>query len=78
MLFWNRLSEEGRLELRHRWPIHVLANCLRNILLERVPLVAVLVPPLSSMAAVSKGSHCYHGKVTGAPQNSMSAVNGIR
>ena len=53
--FWNRLSEEGGLEPRHRWPIHVLANWLRNILLERAPLLAVLVPPSSSMAAVSKG-----------------------
>ena len=42
------------------------------------PLVAVLVPQSSSMAAVSKDSHRYHGKVTGAPQNSVSTVNGKR
>ena len=40
--------------MRHRWPLHLLANRLRNILSESAPLVAVLVPPSSSMAAVSK------------------------
>ena len=31
-----------------------LANRLHNILLESIPLVAILVPPSSSMAAVSR------------------------
>ena len=40
--------------MRHRWPLHLLANHLRNILSESAPSVAVLVPPSSSMAAISK------------------------
>ena len=35
------------------WPVHLLANHLRNILLESAPSLAVLVPALSLMAAVS-------------------------
>ena len=46
--------EEGGLYTRHKWPLHLLANHLRNILSESAPSVAVLVPPSSSMAAVSK------------------------
>ena len=37
-----------------RWTLHLLVNRLHNILLKSVPWVAVLVPPSSSMAAVSK------------------------
>ena len=40
--------------MQHRWPLHLLINHLHNILSESVPLVVVLVPPSSSMAAVSK------------------------
>ena len=50
----------SRLSLRRRLPNVIkltrplLANNLSNILPESAPLVAVLVPPSSSMAAVSK------------------------
>ena len=40
--------------MRHRWPVHLLANHLRNILSESAPSLAVLVPASSSMAAVLK------------------------
>ena len=38
----------------HRWPLHLLTNHLHNIMSEGVPLLAVLVPASSSIAAVSK------------------------
>ena len=38
----------------HRWPLHLLANHLRNILSESALSLAVLAPASSSMAAVSK------------------------
>ena len=47
-------SEEGGFYTRHRWPLHLLAIHLRNILSESAPSLAVLVPASSSMAAVSK------------------------
>ena len=47
-------SEEGGFYTRHRWPLHLLANHLRNILPKTAPSLAVLVPASSSMAAVSK------------------------
>ena len=37
-----------------QWPLHLLANHLRNILSESALLLAVLVPASSSMAAISK------------------------
>ena len=40
--------------MRYKWQVHLLANHLRNILLESAPSLAVLVPALSSMAAVLK------------------------
>ena len=40
--------------MRRRWPLHLLASRLRNILSKSAPLFAVLVQPSSSMAAVSK------------------------
>ena len=52
--FWIDFSEEGGFKMWHRWAIHLLANRLRNILSERAQLVTVLVPPSSSIAAVSK------------------------
>ena len=56
----------------------LLANNLRHILPESMPLVAVLVPPSSSMAAVSKALPSCHRKVTGAIQKLVSAGNHIR
>ena len=56
-MLWRLLS---RLSRRRRLPnmtllaTPLLANKMRHILLESAPLVAVLVPPSSSMAAVSK------------------------
>ena len=47
-------SEEGGFCTWHRWPLHLLAKHLRNILSESAPSLAVLVPASSSMAAVSK------------------------
>ena len=47
-------SEEGGFDTRHWWPLYLLAKRLYNILSESTPLVAILVPPLSSMAPVSK------------------------
>ena len=38
----------------YRWPVHLLANHLCNILSESAPSLAVLVPALSSMATVLK------------------------
>ena len=40
--------------MRHRWPVHLLANHLRNILSESAPSLAILAPASSSMAAVLK------------------------
>ena len=52
--FRVHFSEEGGFYTRHRWPLHLLANHLRNILSESAPSLAVLVPASSSMAAISK------------------------
>ena len=41
-------------DTRQRWPLHFLGSRLRNILSKFEPLVAILVPPSSSMTAVSK------------------------
>ena len=68
-MLWATLS---RLSLRIRLPnvprlaIPLLANNLSNIQAESAPLVAVLVQPSSSMAAVSKALPSCHGKVIGA------------
>ena len=51
---------------------------LHNVLQESVPLVVVLVPPLSLVAAVSKALTSCYGKVTGAIQKLMSASNHVR
>ena len=48
------LPKEGGFYMRHRWPLHLLANHMCNILSESAPSIVVLVPPSSSMAAVSK------------------------
>ena len=53
----KRLSlffEEGGSYTWHTWPLHLLANHLHNFLLVSAPSLAVLVPALFSMAAVSK------------------------
>ena len=39
-------------------------NIVRNIIPESAPSVAVFVPPLSSIAAVSEALHCCLEKVT--------------
>ena len=51
---WVNVSEEKGFDTKHMWPLHLLSSRLCNILLESVPLVAVLVPPSSLMAAISK------------------------
>ena len=51
---FSLLSEERGFYMRHRRPLHLLANHLRNILTESAQSLAVLVPASSSMAAVSK------------------------
>ena len=78
---WAILS---RLFLR-KWLLNVtqlvrplLDNNLSNILPESVPLVAVLVPPSSSMAAVSRALPSCHRKVTGATQKLVSGGNHVR
>ena len=55
----------------------LLVNILSNILPKSAPMVAVLVPPSSSMAAVSKALPSCYGKVTGATQKLVSAGNHV-
>ena len=56
----------------------LLVNNLHHILPKSTPLVAVFVPPSSSMAAVSKALPSCHRKVTGATQKLMSTGNHVR
>ena len=67
--------KEGGFYTRHKWSLHLLANHLHNILAESAPLVAVLVPPLSSMAAVSKAFTPFRRK---SDQSDVERVKQIR
>ena len=51
--------------MQHRWPLHLLANHLRNILSESVPSIANLVPASSLLAAVSKAYTPVPQQITG-------------
>ena len=73
----SRLSRRKRL-LNVTWlATPLLANNLNNALPKSTPLVVVLIPPSSAMAAVLKAFPSCHGKVTGATQKLVSASNHV-
>ena len=51
--------------MQHRWPLHLLANHLCNILSESAPSIANLVPASSLLAAISKAYTLVPQQITG-------------